>query len=471
MKKGAILLTSLLIAFVTGCQDHNLEPHPDEDVMAWRAGGTEEDLGHSIAVDMSGNTYVTGFFHGTATFGNSTLTSTGNRDIFIVKYDRKGEVLWAHKAGGNGRDEGRDIAVDRNGNVYITGYFENIITFGSTSLASNGNDDMFLVKYSSNGDVLWAQKTGGTELDQGFGVAVDMNGFVYVTGYFSSTASFGSNSLVSSGDFDIFIAKYNSNGDVQWAQKAGGVSADQGSAITVDESGTIYVTGTFSVTATFGTVTHSSITSSVSSDVFVARYSSSGEALWVRSAGSYRSDFTHSIAVDKAGNIYIVGSFRDSFFIGSIRLQAGIATSDAFLAKFNNSGEVQWAQNIGGGYENQLDDGGHDIAVNETGDIYVTGYIRGTPVYFGAVPPNLSDPQITLSSKGSDDVFIARYGSDGKVHWARNEGGTDTEAGQSIAVDQSGNVYITGSFNGTTILGATTLTSGGGSDIFVAKFK
>ncbi|PXY74172.1 MAG: hypothetical protein CXX80_07800, partial [Methanobacteriota archaeon] len=215
-------------------------------------GGTSNDAGEGIATDSSGNAYVTGHFIGTATFGSTNLTSSGSDDVFIAKLSSSGSWQWAVKAGGSNSDKGTGIAVDSSGNAYVAGKFRATSTFGNTSLVSSGNDDIYIAKLSSGGSWQWVVKAGGSSGDSGNGIAVDSNGNSYVTGYFAVTATFGSTSLTSSGSDDIFIAKLNSSGSWQWVVKAGGSVNDIALGIAVDSNGNSYVTGYFTGTATFG---------------------------------------------------------------------------------------------------------------------------------------------------------------------------------------------------------------------------
>ena len=142
-----------------------------------------------------------------------TLLITG------VVHAQTEEWLWATKAGGTSSDYGRSIAVDGSGNSYVTGYFAGTAIFGSTSLTSSGGEDIYIAKLDANANFLWAKKAGGTNGDNGISIAVDGSGNSYVTGYFQGTATFGSSSLTSSGGFEIFIAKLDSNGSFLWAKK------------------------------------------------------------------------------------------------------------------------------------------------------------------------------------------------------------------------------------------------------------
>ena len=368
------------------------------------AGGIEPDYGIGIAVDAAGNSYVTGSFGsysggGTATFGPFTLTSAGSRDIFVAKYDAAGNVLWARSAGGTGNDVPKGIAVDIGGNSYITGPFETA-TFGPFTLISGGVRDIFVAKYDTDGNVLWARSAGGTGDDSPEGIAVDAAGNSYVTGYYDTMATFGSFTLTSVlFSTDIFVAKYDTTGSVLWARSAGGTSFEAGRGIAVDSVGNSYLTGSYSGTATFGPFT---LTSAGFQDIFVAKYDAGGNVVWARSAGGSSS--------------------------------------------------------TGGGRETA--DRGLGIAVDTAGNSYVTGYYDTTAA-FGS---------FTLTGAGDVDIFVAKYDPAGSVVWARSAGGTSGDIGRGIAVDTAGNSYVVCDFAGTVTFSSFTLTSAGDADIFVAKY-
>jgi hypothetical protein len=444
MKKVTLVLMSFLGALLSSCTDHLVDPIFSE-VQAWKAGGPGFDGGQSIAADANGNVYVTGSFQGTATFGTTTLTSTGAYDLFVVKYTTNGEVLWAKKAGGGGDDVAYGIALDGTGNVYVTGYFAGAATFGDATLSAAGIADAFIAKYTNDGEIQWVRSAIGTS--EGHAVAVDGSGNIYVTGTFLGTTTFGTIPLSSSLN-DVFIVKYNSEGEVQWAKKAGGATSS-GRGIAVGASGQVLITGIFSGMATFGTLT---LTSSGEADVFVAQYSANGEVQWAQKAGGGQEDVGESISVDGSGNVYVTGFFKNAAAFGPLTLMS-TGDIDAFITKYSSSGELQWARNAG--------DAGTGIVADGSGNVYVTGTFSGNAI-LGTT---------TLTSSGSSDVLIAKYSSSGEVQWAKKGGGPSSDTGFGIAVDGSGKVYVTGYFIGTATFGRTLLTSNGNSlDVFVAKY-
>ncbi len=379
----------LLLAALSLCLSLQMSPALRAQDLVWakRAGGTSSDSGAGIALDGAGNSYVTGAFIGSATFGpgetnETTLTSAGDDDIFVAKYDASGDLVWAKRAGGTGFDAGIGIAVDGSGNSYVTGFFQGSATFGpgetnETTLTSAGISDIFVAKYDASGDLVWAKRAGGTSRDSGEGIAVDGSGHSYVTGYFEDSATFGpgetnETTLAGAGDRDIFVAKYDASGDLVWAKRAGGTSFDGGGqGIAVDGAGNSYITGRFQGSAAFsaGETNETTLTSAGISDIFVAKYDASGDLLWANRAGGTSTDFGSGIAADGAGNSYVTGGFADSATFGPGETNettlTGAGGNDIFVAKYDASGALVRAKRAGG----TSSDGGQGIAVDDSGKL------------------------------------------------------------------------------------------------------
>ena len=423
-------------------------------------GGTGSDYGRGIATDSSGNVYVIGKYSGSFTIGSTTLTSAGSNDVFVAKYDTSGTAQWARSIGGTSSDTGRSIATDSAGNVYVTGIYYGSVTIGSTTLNSLYSYDTFVVKYDTSGTVQWAKSIGGTNSDYGYGIAADSAGNVYVTGIYSGTATFApGTTLTSAGYSDAFVAKYNTSGTVQWAKSIGGTINDSGQAIATDNNGNVYVTGYYGGTATFAPGT--TLTSEGSNDAFVAKYDTSGTVQWATSIGGTGSDIGYGIATDSAGNVYVTGKYAGTATFAPGTTLTSVGYSDAFVTKYNTSGTVQWAKSIGGTYTETT---GQAIATDSDGNVYVTGIYAGT-VTIGSTTFN--------SITGyRNDVFVAKYNTSGTVQWAMSIGGADHDYGYGIATDSNGNVYVVGEYYGTTTFApGTTLTSAGGNDAFVVKYS
>lgn len=418
-------------------------------------GGTLADSCRAVAVDAVGNSYATGYYEDTATFGAFVLTSAGGRDAFVAKYDPAGNVVWARSASGTLNVAGADIGVDSAGNIYVSGDFKGTATFGPFVLTNAGEFNNFVAKYDPVGNVVWARSAGGTLQTQNLGIAVDASGNSYVTGLFNGTAMFGSFVLTSAGSYDAFLAKYDAAGDVVWARSDGGSSTDWANGIAVDAAGNSYVTGRFSST---GTATFDSfvLTGTGDDDIFVAKYDGSGNVVWARSGGGTLRDRGNDIAVDAAGNSYVAALFSGTATFGSFGLTSA-GSEDVAVVKYDPAGNVVWARSAGG----SALDRGLGIAVDVDGNSYVTGLHSGAT--FGP---------FVLTSAGGIDIFMARYDAAGNVVWAESAGGSiSSDWGLGVAVDADDNSYFTGFYVGTATFGPFVLTASAGSkDIYVVKY-
>lgn len=457
-------LTAILIFLASMMFNHSLKAQsPQWMWVQQEANGFVED----IAVDGMGNTLVTGWFEGTATFGDTTLNSMGDGEIFVAKYDANGNWLWALQAGGTGEDEAHDIVVDGSGNNLVTGSFSDIAFFGNTTLITAGGKDIFIAKYDANGNWLWAEKAGGAEEDEGNGIAVDGSGNTLITGVFGGTATFGDTTLTTGGTIgtlaDIFVAKYDANANFLWARQAGDSAAGSivdafqaGFDIAVDGSGNGLVTGSFDGPTTFGDTTLSGTTGRPA--MFVAKYSTHGNLLWANQADAFFADYIkNSITVDGSGNSLVTGAFRYTATFGDTTLTSLNDTYDIFIAKYDANGNWLWVQQAGGaGF---LADLGRDITVDASGNCLVTGDFNETAI-FG---------DTSLTSAGGREIFVAKYDANGNFLWVEQAGGIGDDEGYGIAVDGSGHSLVAGSFSSDATFGDTTLTASGLGDIFIAK--
>ena len=305
-----------------------------------KAGGITIDEAYDVSV-ANNETYTVGYFTGTATFGSVTLNSSGGTDIFITKNDNQGNFLWAVRAGGTGSDRGLSIKTDLSQNSYVTGYFSGTATFGSTTLTSAGAQDIFIAKYSGTGALLWVKQAGGTGADIGFGISYNSSNEVFVTGSFKGSATFGSTTLVASNTTsDVFITKLNSAGAFQWTNSGIGNYSNRGVDINCDSLGNVYITGMFSDTITFGNV-HPNQMQNV---IFVVKYNNSGIEQWFRTVGGGVTNTVYSIAVDNVGLCWITGDFTGSLtFYGTPNVTlTNPFPNKIFVAKYNNSGAIVW---------------------------------------------------------------------------------------------------------------------------------
>ena len=244
--------------------------------------------------------------------------------------------LWSKRLGSTGEDTGHAVAVDSNGNVVVTGFFQGTVDFGGGGLTSAGDLDSFVAKFSgADGSHLWSKRFGSTDFDRGDEVAVDGSGNVVVTGLFEGTVDFGGGGLTSVGRYDrhdIFVAKFSgANGSHLWSKRFGSADFfDAGVGVALDSSGNVVVTGWFTGTVDFG---GDNLTSAGIDDVFVAQFSGAdGSHLWSKRFGSTGNDEGLGVAVDGSGNVVVTGYFTGTVdFAGGGLTSAG--NSDIFVAK------------------------------------------------------------------------------------------------------------------------------------------
>jgi len=375
-------------------QDNFICKFNPDGIFIWAKlfGGNTQDVLNSIHIDHSGNIVSCGYFQGTCDFdpgvGVSNLSSTGSSDIYILKLDSNGNFIWAKKMGGIGEDAGYSIISDSNDNLISTGYFSNTGDFDPSlstfNLISGGQSDIFISKLDSNGNFIWAKKTGGGFNDRGVSITLDSVQNIYTTGSFAGTVDFdpgiGSVSLVAAGSQAIYINKLDSNGNFVWAKNIGGPvvagsGANQGNSISLDQTSNIFITGYFSGTVDF----------------------------------------------DPSANVFNLTSN------GSL---------DIFICKIDNIGNFSWAKKIGG----LGDDLGKSIALDIDENIITTGYFQNSVDF----DPNTGS--YNLNSNGIDDIFISKIDPLGNFIWAKKIGGTSSDKSNSICTDNLSNIISTGSY-------------------------
>ena len=291
---------------------------------AKRFGGIYDDYGYGVAVDSSDNVIVTGQFMERVNFGGGALYSAGGGDIFVAKFSPSGTYLWSERFGSENTEFGYTIGVDGSGNVLIVGRFVGTVDFGGGPLTSESSTlDIYVAKYSgTNGSHLWSKRFGSTGTDYANGVAVESNGNVIVTGFFEGTVDFGGGTpLVSAGSRDIFVAKYSAAGSHLWSKRFGSTGTDYANGVTVDSNGNMIVTGTFTGTVDFG---GGGLTSAGGCDIFLAKYTASGAHVWSENFGGTINQFGKAVAVNGNSNVAVTGYFENIVdFGGGIHTSAG----------------------------------------------------------------------------------------------------------------------------------------------------
>ncbi|MES2515343.1 MAG: T9SS type A sorting domain-containing protein [Bacteroidota bacterium] len=453
--------TLCLLAFALFMNEVTMAQTSFQWAKGWGDGYDDYTVG--VATDASGNVYTLGVFYGTidldpgpATF---TIATKGANDIFITKLDPAGNLLWAKRLGGGGNDDATDITVDAAGNVYTTGYFIYTADFDPGTGVSNltaVNNDVFISKLDANGNFVWARNLGGGGSETGMGIHVDASGNVYTTGTFGYAADFDPSptttyTLAAPSSNTIFISKLDINGNFVWAKAIGGAGgANLGEDITTDAAGNVYTTGQYTkadfdpdATATFSMT----CVTGYNSDIFVSKLDPNGNFVWAVSMGDYNFDYGRSIACNAAGEVYVAGDFSnivdfDPSATGTYTINGG-SSSDAFVLKLTQAGDLIWVKNIGGILSKAIAMG---LKLDANENVYTTGSFYGTTDF----DPNAGTVNFVSSGSSYNDVFVSMLDANGNYNGAAVFGSSGAnDYGTSIDVDGSGNIIVGGNFNDT----------------------
>lgn len=535
-----------------------------------KAGGKDEDYASAITVDPSGNPVVLGTFRSaTAEFGGLTLTNTYARDdnsLFLVKLDPLGQGLWAQQVGGGSTYDSASVGADALGNIYFVACMARFANFGVTNLT--GYEDILVAKCDPDGNLLWARRAGGNGYDYGLSLVVSSEGVSYVTGTFEKTAPFSQLTLTSRGLDDLFLARYSPDGDVEWVTQAGGTMQEASGVLALDPEGGAFLCGAFRGSATIGTNTLTPKASPSDQDVFFARYDNMGNVRWVRQIGHtiIDPDTPGSIAANVTTdgshyytNVFLSGHFANYTTVGTVTL-TNTSAQRSYLSQWNLDGEVLWVRQGGGGGNSVIacDDSPHPrlylagqftdpsawdttwLLSSGNADIFLARLDSATPASAPTAPAILQPPQSTTAAAGStvqlgvqitgsapvtyrwrkngvalsdysrvlgsatpclkinscqtndagnyNVVVSSTYGSVTSTvavvtvgpatsasgpswDWVRSIGGTSSDAVAALAADTTGRLYVAGSFQKTNVIGDDTLVaSSSARNIFVAQY-
>jgi hypothetical protein len=419
-----------------------------------QSGGNSSDKGISLDIDKFGNVYQTGTFINSSNFGGKEISSSGQEDIFISKYNFDGVILWTKKAGGAGKDAASALKIIDSKYIYLTGIFNESITFKNINLISKGGTDYFLAKYDTAGNVIWAKSWGGARNDESSALAYDEEGNLYLTG-FSEYLPENISSLENKDQLrkNSFLTKLDENGNRIWHKTLKG--SDDFVATSVSYSGNfIAVAGYFLGKATLD---KKSLKSNGEEDAFIAIYDDNGLCTHATGIGGIKNDRALGIALNEYDEIFITGSNDLNYLIDNDSIKSNFSPLggiDAFVAKFDNEGTVVWHKTIGGSGH----DRGNSIAIDNKNRIFVTG--------------NLGE-ESTLDSIAASvpyKSFIVQLDEEGELKYASKSAGQGTDNTHSIAT-RSNNLYVTGEFNKGIDYENFNLESQGLNDNYIARLS
>ncbi len=444
--------------------------------------GDSYDACKAIALDDAGNVYATGYFSTTVDFdagpGIYNLTAINAEDAYMAKYDPAGKLIWAKTIGDFRYQAGNALTLDASGNIYVTGIFFGTTDFdpgpGISNLVSAGNEDIFVCKYDNTGNFTWARKFGGPTNDFCNTIKLDAAGNIYINGYFENTADFdpgpGVTSLISAGATDIFICKLNSNGNLEWAKRIGGASADVAFDIDLDAQNNVYSTGFYFATVDFDPGSGVfNLTSAALGDGYILKLNNSGGFMNAASLVSSSRVRCSSLKLDKTGHVYVAGHFDGAADFdpgaGTWLLNSPVDDDDIFIGKYDLNLNLVWAKQVGGPSFQKV----FDIETDAADNIYTTGHYNGT-ADFDAGPAEKK-----LTALGDPDIFVLKMNAAGEFVWVAQATGSFYGSGYSIKPDKDNNIYVGGTFEGTKDFDPgpdeVKRSSAGRSEMFIQKLR
>ncbi len=360
-----------------GMEDMFLTKIGADGVRRWtlQRGTGNYDAGTAVAVDVSGNVYVAGDSQGSLD-GN---TSSGDLDVFLMKFDRDGVWQWTRQLGTSGSDYVSAMALDGNGNVYITGP-----TYGAFNGYQNaGNQDYFLIKFDTAGGWQWTYQNGTPGYDPSAALAVDNNGNLYLTG--ATNGALDGNT--GSGNYDVFLSKFDANGARLWTRLRGTAGSDGTAGIALDAKGNILVAGT----------TGGGLDGNISAgagDIFMMQFDNNGVWQWSRQRGSTLNDSASALLRDSKGGLYIAGTTY-----GNVDGNTSSGGTDMILIKYDNAGLWQWSQQRGSNGAEYI----YTAAISYDDFVYVGGDTDAQSTFHGN------------AYIGGQDVFVMKFDTGGSL--------------------------------------------------------
>jgi len=375
-----------------------------------------------VEIDSQGNSYVAGYITGQTAFDVNEVEQipTGNGEVYVSKYNSSGDLLWYKRFGGNLSDRAYDLAIDQNDEIYVTGQFYGQVDFGGVILNSvNNSKDIFILKMDASGNVLWARSEGGGDVDNVYGITTDYQNNVILTGQFIGTASIAGQSFTSFLDpvtsfssYDLFLSKYDTNGNPLWAIVGQANYEERGLAVSVDSQNTIFITGQFSDTLYFGGTQINNIGYNVG---FLARISPAGAVNWVNiiRAGVLTA---YDLEVNDSDEVVVIGDYLGNFLYTSANTSGTISNAFSkkiFCLKTANNGGFMWATALGS--SNRVS--ARSLAIASSKEIYITGFfecawteLRGNQTaIFNSV--GFKDPYLWKIDNLGNSLFVKQFGS------------------------------------------------------------
>lgn len=403
-------------------------------------GGLGLDVPRGVAIGNRGDVYVGGYFDGETDFGAPVgkRVSSGGSDGYVMKLTSDGKLAWAQTFGSKRDDDVKAVAV-RGDTVVAVGNFTDELKIGALAPGSAGaagfdhkavgSDDLFAIALDKDGTPQWMWTLGGIDSDGANAVAATPDGGWVIGGSYTDSIAVGNLKLKSKGQTDALLVKLAATGDIEWIKSFGGRYQDTIMHLAVDANGNVYVQGHFADTSDWGGKPLKAGGGS-DNDVVVAKYDTNGDHVWSKNVGNGFNDVAGGITVDRAGYVTMVGSFESKgpISFGDDDSHVSLGESDAYIARFDTAGKLQWARTFGA----EREDVAWGIAADAAGNTVTTGWFQRS-VDFGKGP---------VASNGNKDAFAAKFDAKGRLVWVQTWGDHDHDQGRGVALDDKGNAVV-----------------------------
>jgi hypothetical protein len=443
----------------SGGNDTYLIKYNDNGKYIWgtRIAGVSNEQSSMFAIDTYNNTYLYGYYN-SSTINIPITGYSGGNDTYLIKYNDNGDVLWVNNVGGGSDDFSKKIIIDSSNNIYVTGIYNSsqLIIHDTTvvdgSITNYGiNYNTYLIKYNSNGNIQWTNRIGGTGVCESPNVFIDSLNNVYLCGNYtfpiSITGQNGSTILGNTGNNDTYIVKYNSIGNIQWTNRINGTGNELSTNLTIDNLNNIYLCGDYSSQITITSQPGStSLVSPGLDGIYIVKYNSNGVVQYANSITG-TTVVPINVNIDNLNNVYIIGYYTSSITIngvnGTTGIPSGSVNNDIFVVKYNTTGNIEWTSRM---YSAGVD-GAIDLTIDSLNNVYVTGYYTTSTLTIDGI-----NSTRTLTNSGGIDTCLVKYNSNGNIQWAAKISGVGQDEPVTINNDEFNNIYLTfftGSANAT----------------------
>jgi hypothetical protein len=409
----------------------------------WGASG--DVVVRDVTITANDDIVVAGYFQGSVDFGDGLKTANQN-DVFVLQISSTGTLMWVKHFAGPGNDFARSVAVAANGDVLLCGHFTQTLDIdGNTLTAQGALLDVFLTRLDSMGNHVWNRRFGDTLQQRCADLAVDAVGGVVFAGTFDGTINLGGSNLTSAGTNDIYVAKLDNGGTHAWSIATGDIGEQNVGGVAVDSLGNTWVAGDFARTVNFGGgVLDAGL---IASDLYLAKLDTNGNQLFASRYGDANaSEVGEELAIDADGNVLFAGEFAGGVnFGGGLRTTTG--QDDGFLVSLDQNGGYRWDKQFTG----SSDANGTAVAVDASGQIAVVGeFVTNVDVGLGP-----------MQGFGANDVFVAKYTSDGTPLWSKVFGDNASQFAEAVVVDGNDQIIYGGYGSGTVDFGGGPISNGG----------